>query len=317
MSKFKRFTRENGWIWAALGAVLLWLVMGIYSGRLNLESFLSNAYIASFLAILAFGQMLVVTSGRGAIDLSIPGVVTLSAFVTMATVNGSNAKVIVALILIIIIGAVIGFLNSMLTIYVQIPAMIGTMAMNYILTTVALLFNKRFSTFKTAPILDSFSKLRIFGVQGMIYIAIIVTVILWFVMNKTPFGKSLSALGQNREAAKFAGINVLKVEILTYIISSILAALGGFFIAARAGNAILGMGDSYTMETVASVVVGGTLMSGGKANVIGTLAGCLFLNLVVTSMQIMGFGSGAQNIAKGLLIIIVFILGIGDVRAKA
>ena len=69
-------------------------------------------------------------------------------------------------------------------------------------------------------------------------------------------------------------------------------------IAARVGNAILGMGDDYTLETVASIVVGGTLISGGKANVPGTLAGCLFLGLIVTAMQIMGFSVGAQNIAK-------------------
>ena len=69
--KVSRYIKENTWIWAAVGAFLLWFIMGISSGRLNLESFLSNAYIASFLAILSFGQMLVVTSGRGAIDLSL------------------------------------------------------------------------------------------------------------------------------------------------------------------------------------------------------------------------------------------------------
>ena len=66
MKKVKKYIKENNWVWAAVGAFLLWFVMGISSGRLNLESFLSNAYTAAFLAILAFGQMLVVTSGRGA-----------------------------------------------------------------------------------------------------------------------------------------------------------------------------------------------------------------------------------------------------------
>ncbi|MFR3030402.1 MAG: ABC transporter permease, partial [Blautia sp.] len=88
--KVGKYIRENTWIWAAIGAFLLWLIMGISSGRLNIESFLSNAYIASFLAILSFGQMLVVTSGRGAIDLSIPVVLTFMAFVSIRIINGDN-----------------------------------------------------------------------------------------------------------------------------------------------------------------------------------------------------------------------------------
>jgi len=103
------------------------------------------------------------------------------------------------------------------------------------------------------------------------------------------------------------------VETLTYIFSAILAIMTGMLISARVGGAFLGMGDSYMMETVASIVVGGTLMSGGKANTAGTLAGALFLRLIVTAMQIVGFQVGAQNIAKGVLIIIVLVAGMGAV----
>lgn len=307
MAKLRSVFREHSWIGIAIGSVALWLIMGIAANKLTIGSFLSNAYIAAYLAIMAFGQMLVVTSGRGAIDLSIPGVITLSAFVTMATVNGSNLRILPAILLVIALGWLIGVLNSLMVIYLKIPAMIATMAMNYILTTAALLFNKRFSIFTSAPALDAFSKFRLFGVQIMIYIVIGVTILMYIMVYKTPFGKSLSAMGQNKEAARYAGIDVVRTERLTYVMSAVLAGLGGFLLAARAGNAILGMGDSYSLETIASVVVGGTLMSGGRANVVGTLFGCLFLNMISTAMQIMGFGSGAQNIAKGALIILVFV----------
>ncbi len=140
----------------------------------------------------------------------------------------------------------------------------------------------------------------------------------WYIIKKFlgSYGKSLLAVGQNREAAKLAGIKVNRVEMLTYVFSSILAAFGGMLTTARVGGALLGMGDSYTLETVASIVVGGTLISGGKANVPGTLVGCLFLGLIVTAMQIMGFSVGAQNIAKGALIIIVLLLSSGDAVEK-
>ena len=86
MTSIRRYIANNSWLWAALASLLLWLVMGITANRLNLESFISNAYTATFLALLAYGQMLVITSGRGAIDLSIPGVLTLMAFISM-TIN--------------------------------------------------------------------------------------------------------------------------------------------------------------------------------------------------------------------------------------
>ena len=316
MKKFKKYIKEHNWVWAAVGAFLLWFVMGISSGRLNLESFLSNAYTAAFLAILAFGQMLVVTSGRGAIDLSIPGVLTLMAFVSMSIINGENKNVPLAILVIVVLGAVIGFLNSVMVIYLQIPAIIATMAMNYILTTAALLINKNFSIFAIAPVIQKLVTTRIFGVQLMIFLIILLAVGFWFLLNRTSYGKSLLAVGQNREAAKLAGIKVNRVEMLTYVFSSILAAFGGMLTTARVGGALLGMGDSYTLETVASIVVGGTLISGGKANVPGTLVGCLFLGLIVTAMQIMGFSVGAQNIAKGALIIIVLLLSSGDAVEK-
>lgn len=238
------------------------------------------------------------------------------AFVSMSIINGENKNVPLAILVIVVLGAVIGFLNSVMVIYLQIPAIIATMAMNYILTTAALLINKNFSIFAIAPVIQKLVTTRIFGVQLMIFLIVLLAVGFWFLLNRTSYGKSLLAVGQNREAAKLAGIKVNRVEMLTYVFSSILAAFGGMLTTARVGGALLGMGDSYTLETVASIVVGGTLISGGKANVPGTLVGCLFLGLIVTAMQIMGFSVGAQNIAKGALIIIVLLLSSGDAVEK-
>ncbi|MDD3172496.1 MAG: ABC transporter permease [Herbinix sp.] len=305
----RKYCKENIWIWAALGAFLLWLAMGIVSARLNVSSILANAFTASFLALMAFGQMLVVTSGRGAIDLSIPGVLTFSAFVSMSIINGENKNVFLAIVVVLAIGILVGFLNSVLVIYLKLPAIIATMSMNYILTTASLLINKNFSVFTIAPVLKGLLRTKIMGIYLMIYLIILVGIGFWFLMNRTTYGKSLLAMGQNITAARLAGINVVKVEMLTYIFCSILAAISGILISARVGSAILGMGNDYTLETVASIVVGGTLISGGKANVPGTLVGCLFLGLIVTCMQIMGFSVGAQNIAKGALIVIVLVIG--------
>ncbi|MCI1959068.1 MAG: ABC transporter permease [Clostridia bacterium] len=309
MNKALSYIKENTWIWALIGSTILWLAMGISSGQLGFSSLISNANTAAFLAIMAFGQMLVVTSGRGAIDLSIPGVLTLMAFISMSIINGKNSMIVPAFIAVIAICAAIGFINSLLVIYLQIPAIIATMAMNYILTTAALLINKHFSIFTVAPVLKAFLKGKIFGIYFSIILAILLGVFCWFLLRKTSYGKSLLALGQNKNAASLAGVKTARVEMVTYILCSVLTGIAGILVSARVGSAVLGMGDTYTMDTVASIVIGGTLISGGRANVPGTLVGCLFLGLISAAMQVIGCSVGAQNIAKGALIILVLMLG--------
>ena len=309
MNNIKIFIKKNIWVWPAIGAFLLWLVMGVFSHNLNIESFLSNSYAASFLAIVTLGQMLVVTSGRGAIDLSIPGVITLMAFISMKFANGQNSNLFFAILIVLVIAVIIGILNSLMVLFLKIPAIIATMAMNYILTTLALLINKNFLIFDVAPALQGFIQNRFLGVQIIIYVIIGLGFLFVFILNKTPYGKSLHALGQNYDAAKLAGVKIIRVEMLTYIISSVMAALSGVLIAARVGGALLGMGDAYSMETVAAVAVGGTLISGGRASVVGSLVGCLFLALIVTAMQILGMPVGVQRMAKGAIILLVIVIG--------
>lgn len=317
MNRFLRYSRENTWVWAAFGALLLWFVMGLHAGRLNLESLITNAYTASFLAIAALGQMLVVTSGRGAIDLSIPGVITLAAYVSMSIVGGSNAMFVPGLLVIVAMGALIGLANGALVIWLRIPSIIATMAMNYILITMSLIINRGFSEFAICPILLGVTRLRILNIPLIIYLVAILAIAIHLMLNRTGYGRSLLAMGQNHTAARLAGVKVVRVELLTYAISSVLAAIAGVLISARVGGAFLGMGDTYMLETLASIVIGGTLISGGKANSAGTLAGALFLGLIVTAMQIMGFQIGAQNVAKGALIIIVLLISLAGTGATA
>lgn len=310
MHSLAAFVRRNNWIWAALGALLLWFVMGLHSGRLNLESLITNAYTAAFLAIVGIGQMLVVTTGRGAIDLSIPGVITLAAYVSMSIVGGNNAMVIPGLLVLIAMGAAIGFLNGVFVIWLRIPSIIATMAMNYILITMSLIINRGFAEFEICTVLLAVTRSRILGIPLIIYLVALLAAAVHFMLVRTGYGRSLQALGQNIEAARLAGVKVVRVELATYMLSAVLAAVAGMLVSARVGGAFLGMGDSYMLETVASIVIGGTLISGGKANCAGTLAGAMFLGLIVTAMQIMGFDVGAQNVAKGALIIVVLLVSL-------
>ena len=307
-AQIKSFFKEKQWTYSLIGSIVLWLVIGIVTSRLNIQSLLSNATSAAFLAIAALGQMYVVSCGRGAIDLSIPGVITLTAFLSTGIIDGSNANAFHGILICLAVGAAVGFFNSVSVLFLKIPPLIATLAMGYILGTASLVYNEGFNTFKICPFLTGVAKGRLLGIPWIIIVTICIAFLAWLLLNRTTYGRGLTAVGQNIEAAHLSGINTNKTQMIAYIISGVCAALAGIFISARVSGAFLGMGDTYLLETVGAVVIGGTLIFGGRSTIVGTLFGCMFLVLIVTAMQVAGLPIGTQNIVKGALIILVLMV---------
>ncbi len=304
----KTFLNDKYWIWAFLGSLILWLVIGIVTSKLNVQSLLSNGTSAAFLAIPALGQMYVVSCGRGAIDLSIPGVITLTAFLSTGIIDGLNANVFHGMLICLAVGAAIGLTNSIIVLFLRIPPIIATLSMGYVLTTASLIYNEGFSTFKMSPFLLTLSRGKVGGIPWIIILVIALGALAAFVMHRTVYGRNLTAVGQNIKAAHLSGINTNRTQMIAYIISGVFAGLAGVFIASRVGGAFLGMGNTYLLETVGAVVIGGTLIFGGRSTIVGTLFGCMFLVLIVTAMQVAGLPIGTQNIVKGALIILVLMV---------
>lgn len=306
-----KILHEKPWIWVFAGSILMWLIMCGLSGKISFESLQANMIAAAFLAIVAIGQMFVVTTGKGAMDLSIPGTITLGAFLNIMLINGDPSRIWIGIVGVIATGVIIGLFNSLCVLPLKIPPMIATLAVNYILGTVALLINSNsgMPRLVQAPSLVWIATGRSFGIYNMIFIVAVLAALSAFLLIKTTYGKSLTALGQNEASAHFAGVKTNRIQIITYVFSGVMASLAGFFLAVRAGGAFFGMGDDYLMDTVAGVVLGGTLMSGGKSTVVGTVFGCLFIRILVTLMQLAQFEIGVQNIVKGIIIVLIIIIG--------
>ncbi|HBE77958.1 MAG TPA: ABC transporter permease [Firmicutes bacterium] len=306
--KIRDFLNKAHWFWTFAGSMLLWIFIGVLRSNLNLNSLLTNAIAASFLAIAAIGQMFVVTTGGGAIDLSIPSVITLSAFIATGMINGSDAYFLPAVLLVMIIGAVIGIFNSIMVVYLKIPPIIATLATGNIVTTGYLLYNEHFTAFSICPILLGLTRGQFLGIPLLIYFLILIAGLVAFVLGCTTYGRSLIAVGQNMKAAYLAGVKTDRTIIIAYIISGVFSGLAGILISARVGGAFLDMGSAYLMQTIGAVVLGGTLIFGGRATMGGTIFGSLFLILLVTAMQIAGLSIGQQRIFEGILIIAVLML---------
>src|SRR6516165_2179369 len=170
------------WIWAAVGALVMWVALGFFAQNLNLESLIATSTNASFLAIVALGQMLVITTGGGAIDLSIPNVITLSAFLSAGIASGSNLKALYAVPVVLLIGAFIALVNALTVLFLRIPPIIATLGTGYIITTAILIYNPYFTTAYVAPVLLHIARDRLFGVVPLVLLITIGIVILLSLM---------------------------------------------------------------------------------------------------------------------------------------
>src|SRR5882724_9389489 len=156
------------WIWAAVGAFIMWVTLGFFAHNLNLESLIATSSNASFLAIVALGQMLVITTGGGAIDLSIPNVITISAFLSAGIASGSDLHAMYAVPIVLLAGAFVGLVNAFTVLFVRIPPIIATLGTGYIITTAVLIYNQHFTTAYVAPVLMHIARDRLFGVVPLV-----------------------------------------------------------------------------------------------------------------------------------------------------
>ena len=297
--------RTHRWAFAGIGVLVLWAALSVTTAQFSLASLSGVATSASFLAVVALGQMFAVATGGGNVDLSIPGVVTLSAFATMILSGGTDAGLLRALPVVLGIGLVIGAVNAILILRLRIPAIIATLAVGYVLDTASLLANRRFTTFAISPALRALATAHPGGVPAILLLAVALAMAAALLTGRTSYGRWLMAAGQNATAADLAGVPVARVTATAFVLSGMLGAIDGALLSAHTGGAFLEMGRPYLLQSVGAVVVGGTLIFGGSATAFGTLLGSVLLVLIVTTMQIAGLPGGVQDMVQGAVIIAV------------
>jgi ribose transport system permease protein len=296
---------EQPWLWALLGTLFLWAILSVSSGQLSIGSLSGILASAAVLCVVAIGQMLVVTTGDGAVDLSIPNVMTLSGFLATSIINGQDSQLISGMAVVIFFGSLVGVFNALTVNNLRIPPIITTLAVGYILTTGTLLFNRGFRTYAISPLLVTLVSTRIADIPALLFVALGLSFLAYLLLHRTVYGRGLAAMGQNSGAAYLAGVRVKTTRLVAYVMSGALAALGGVLLSGRVGGAFLEMGNPFLLQSVGAVVVGGSSILGGRATALGTFLGSIFLVMVVTTMQVLRLAGGLQQVAQGILIILV------------
>jgi ribose transport system permease protein len=310
-----RFIGRNIWMWSVVGSLALWVVISIMTGQFTLHMISVSATLGSFLVLLSLGQMTVITSGNGAIDLSSQYTVALAAYISsMLTADyGIAAGLAASLAVCVLIGVLIGVVN----LYLRVPPMITTLAVGYIVYSVVLIVSRMTTGMPSAGVAFFAQKLRILGLSPMIFVAAAVALLMGLVMYRTTFGKRLHAVGQNRTSAALAGINVDGVVITAFVISSVLAGVAGTLMGGYFGGASQDVGVAYLMTSVAATVIGGTSAAGGKSSVAGAVAGSLLLTMMIAFLNLTMLPASFQRIIQGGLLMIILVASVPKGKSRA
>ena len=311
MENLRRLTQQP-WIWSVLGMILVWLVTAIYTGGKGSTEVITAALsFATFTAIVGVGQMFVIATGPGNVDLSIPATIALSGAVAMKIMDGANAMLLVGILASLGCGLVVGVFNYLLIRILRIPPIIATLSSSFLILSTAIAYGRGLKI-KPPPLLADFTTAQISGVPVLAIALGVFACAMSVALNRTLYGRSVLAIGQNPRAARLAGIRVERTRFFTYTLSAVLAAICGFLLSGFSGGASLNMGQEYLLGSIAVVVIGGTSVAGGKANIPGILGASMFMFLLVTMLNTFGVSAGIRLIMTGLIIVAVITIAGGD-----
>ncbi len=269
----------------------------------------------SFLGICCIGQTLVILTGG--IDLSLCYTLLLCNIMSAFIISGSDANVPVALLICFGVSALIGFVNFLGVYFLHIPAMIMTLASGSAVYGIAYIYCNGAPKGKSSPITTALVNSRFLGMinwTALIWILLAVAIIL--ILKFTNFGRSVYAIGVNRVTAQYSGISVPRILASVYILSAIFAGLTGFLFLGYTGTAYLSTGSTYNMDSIASVVIGGTSIAGGSGGYLGSIAGVGIMTVLNSLLTALAVPQAGKNIVQGILIIVLLVTVYGGKKKE-
>jgi rhamnose transport system permease protein len=258
---------------------------------------------ASIFAILAAGQTLVLITRN--VDLSVGSVLGLSAFLVGDLLSNHGTPIVVAILLAMALGAACGLLNGVLTTFGRVPALVVTLGTLYVFRGLAFVYTDgRQINAETLP--DAFLNIgtgTVAGIPTIAILALVVVVLVGLALRNFRSGRELYAIGSNTAAAKLAGIRTDRRVVAAFVISGLLAGLGGALFAARYGTVDATAGQGYELTVISAAVVGGVAITGGVGSVYGAAIGAVLLGCITSSLIVLKIDSFWQQAAVGALLL--------------
>ena len=310
-------TKLPFWRNKGIGTVIVFILLCVCFSLLS-EKFLTVSNMLNIL--LQVATLIIISMGMtwviitGGIDLSTGASMGLCGIVATMLIKNYNVPVFVGLIVSILIGGFVGVLNGINVTKVKIPPMLATIGMSSAIRGLAFIICGGATIFGLP---DSFSTLGrgyLWIIPIPVIIAVVIVVIFTFVQNNTGFSLKTYAIGGNASAAYLSGIKTKAHLMKIYIIMGLMAGLAAFINASRLGVGLASVADTMDFDAVTAVVLGGTSIAGGSGKVQRTVLGCLIIGVISNGMMILNVHSFAQQLAKGVILILA--IGAETIRIK-
>jgi len=275
----------------------------------SVDNVMTILRLAAVIGVLSIGMTFVITGGG--IDLSVGSVLGLASVwaTTLATQTlAEDTHWIVMVFTALVVGTVCGLINGVLIAYGKVVAFIATLAMMVAARGLAeMIANRQTQIVDVQPFLDFF-RADLLGVSVLVWIFAVVAVAGWVLLNRTTFGRRTLAVGGNPEAARLAGIKVNRHTMYLYALAGLTAGIAAVMMLARTTAGSSTHGQLYELDAIAAVVVGGTLLIGGRGTIVGTVFGVLIFSTLTNVFTQNNLSISAQSVAKGAIIVAAVLL---------
>ncbi|EPF2618889.1 TPA: ABC transporter permease [Yersinia enterocolitica] len=294
--------------------VLLTVVALIALFGLASDNFLDPNNIINILRSIAIVTVIAIgvsiSLSIGGFDLSVGSTASLANAIVVSLFVWYGFGTTGAIILTLLICTLVGLFNAFLIVVLKIPDMLATLASLFVIQGVAMTYSYGGSITQNmllpsgdmaeGVIPEMFSALG--QVPVIVLIMLAVTIVVQLYLSLTKHGRRMYAIGGNPEAARLAGIRTVRYRVLAYVLSSLLAALGGILLASRIGSSQVNAGGGYLMDAVAAAYIGFSLAGSGKPNAFGTLIGAVILGVLQNGLVMLSVPYYAMDIIKGLVL---------------
>ncbi|WP_433079675.1 ABC transporter permease [Dactylosporangium sp. CA-052675] len=297
---------------ALIGVLLLLLIIGMVTRP---DIFLSGSGLwqnevvvlsqASSIGVITVGMTFVIIAGG--IDLSVGAILALASVwcTTVATQSYGPAVMVFAALA---VGTLAGLVNGVLIAYGRLVAFIATLAMMVSARGLAQNISQSHTQITNDPFIRGLASDKILGVPYIVVIFLIVTALGWVLLNRTTFGRRTVAIGGNPEASRLAGINVRLQTMLLYVLSGLCCGVAAIMVVSQTWSGSNTNGEGYELSAIAAAIIGGTLLTGGRGTIVGSLLGVLIFSQITNLFIVNGLPLDIQRVINGGIIVVAVLV---------
>jgi ribose transport system permease protein len=286
--------------------LLILFVSSVSPNFLNINNLINVLWSISIIGLMAVGSTFVILVGG--IDLSVSAIAALSGIVIASLLLNLGFGMIPAILITLLVGAILGAINGLIITRFRVPDFILTFASATVLGGISMAVTGGETVAAQSASFHLLGFGKIFMIPVPVYIFFVIIVIGYFLLNNTLFGRSIYAVGGNKDSSRFSGIQVNRIIILAYMCSGLTAAIGGIILTSMIQQASSSMGVGYELDVIAAIVIGGTSLFGGSGSIQGTIFGALLIGLIENTLNLLNIPSPYHPVIKGIVIILAVAL---------